>query len=87
MKTGLLLDESYADHHPGDHHPEAPGRIRAIIRELEERDLPDRCEKIERRAVTDDATELTMNRIRKNAQTIWFAQIGIPHTHWQTLRS
>lgn len=54
MKTGLLLDESYADHHTGEHHPEAPGRIRAIIRELEERTLPERCLKIERRAVTDE---------------------------------
>ena len=54
MKTGLLLDESFADHDPGEHHPEAPGRIRAIVRELEARGLPEQCRRLEKRAVTDD---------------------------------
>ncbi len=53
MKTGLLLDESFAAHDPGDHHPEAPGRILAIIRELEERGLPQRCRRLEKREATD----------------------------------
>ncbi len=54
MKTGLLLDEFYTAHDPGAHHPEAPGRIRAIIEELERRGLDERCATIGKRAVTDE---------------------------------
>ncbi len=54
MNTGLLLDESFTAHDPGDHHPEAPGRIRAVMAELERRGLPGRCRRIEKRAVTDE---------------------------------
>lgn len=54
MKTALLLDESYTAHDPGDHHPEAPGRIRAIISELENRGLDQKCRKLEKRAATDE---------------------------------
>lgn len=54
METGLLLDESFTDHDPGNHHPEAPGRIRAIIEELESRELSEKCRRLERRAATDD---------------------------------
>ena len=53
MKTGLLLDEFFTAHDPGDHHPEAPGRIRAIIQELESRNLPARCVKLKKREATD----------------------------------
>lgn len=54
MKTGLLLDQFFTAHDPGDHHPEAPGRIRAIIQELESRKLPERCVKLEKREATDE---------------------------------
>ncbi|MCB1232750.1 MAG: histone deacetylase [Verrucomicrobiae bacterium] len=54
MKTGLLLDEFYAAHDPGEHHPESPGRIRAIIGELEARGLVERCQSLEKRAATDE---------------------------------
>jgi acetoin utilization deacetylase AcuC-like enzyme len=54
MKTGLLLDRDFCDHDPGDHHPEAPGRIEAILGELSEAGLDESCETIEERIVTDD---------------------------------
>ena len=53
-KTGLLLDTSFCEHDPGDGHPEAPGRIRAIMRQLEEDKLTEKCTKIAQRDVTDD---------------------------------
>lgn len=54
MKTGLLLDETFTEHDPGDHHPEAPGRIEAIIAELTQSGLAGTCERIPERSVTDD---------------------------------
>ena len=35
-RTGLLFDQSFTKHDPGDYHPEAPGRIEAIIKQLPE---------------------------------------------------
>ena len=58
MKTGLLLDSLFSEHDPGEHHPEAPGRIRAIMAELEKRGLPEKCEALEFRDVTDDEVRL-----------------------------
>jgi acetoin utilization deacetylase AcuC-like enzyme len=58
MTTGLLLDNHFTGHEPGDHHPEAPGRIAAIIREMESRGVPGKCLRLERRAVTDDEVRL-----------------------------
>lgn len=52
--TGLILDQSFTLHDPGEHHPEAPGRIRAIIKQLEEEQLVDKCRQLELRDVTDD---------------------------------
>jgi len=54
MKTGLLLDPVFARHDPGPHHPESPGRARAIQEALEELGLPDRCFPIPSREATDD---------------------------------
>lgn len=54
MTTGLLLDLGFCDHDPGDHHPEAPGRIEAIHAELTEAGLHESCPAIADRAVTDD---------------------------------
>ncbi len=54
MKTGLLLDRNFCDHQPGDHHPEAPGRIEAIIDQIQSHELNQSCAAIEKRAVTDD---------------------------------
>ncbi|MCB1234538.1 MAG: histone deacetylase [Verrucomicrobiae bacterium] len=54
MKTGLLLDPLFTRHRPGSHHPEAPGRIEAIIRELESRQLPAKCAALAPRDITDD---------------------------------
>ncbi|NNE94356.1 MAG: histone deacetylase [Verrucomicrobiales bacterium] len=58
MKTGLLIDEIFAEHDPGDHHPEAPGRIRAIQKQLDRAELPAKCEALEFREVTDDEVRL-----------------------------
>jgi len=58
MKTGLLLEALFAEHDPGAHHPEAPGRIKAIIAELEKRGLPEQCEALKFRDVTDDEVRL-----------------------------
>lgn len=54
MKTGLLLDRAFSEHDPGDHHPEAPGRIEAIINELTASGVADSCKPLPERSVTDD---------------------------------
>lgn len=54
MKTGLLLDRDFCNHDPGDHHPEAPGRIEAILSELKEAGIDKTCPAIEERSVTDE---------------------------------
>ncbi|MEM7600729.1 MAG: histone deacetylase, partial [Verrucomicrobiota bacterium] len=54
MKTGLLLDHSFTKHDTGPHHPEAPGRIEAIIEELNQSGLSGSCEALAERAVTDE---------------------------------
>lgn len=54
MKTGLLLDRAFTEHDPGDHHPEAPGRIEAIINELTASGVADSCKPLPERSVTDD---------------------------------
>ncbi len=53
-KTGLLLDTLFRDHEPGDHHPEAPGRIQAIYDQLHSDEKVEKCQAIEHRNVTDD---------------------------------
>ena len=53
-KTGLLLDRSFTEHDPGDHHPEAPGRIEAIARQLEKDGRIRECAGIALREVDDD---------------------------------
>ena len=58
MKTGLLIDQDFCLHDPGDDHPEAPGRIRAIIKALEDAGLPESCHPIAGREVTDDEIRL-----------------------------
>lgn len=58
MNTALLLDDRFTAHDPGHHHPEAPGRIEAIIREFERRGLAGRCRPLKRRAATDDEIRL-----------------------------
>ncbi len=57
-KTGLLLDLSFTEHQPGPGHPEAPGRIEAIHQQLTSDGLPDRCQPLELRTVTDDEVRL-----------------------------
>lgn len=54
MPTGLLLDKTFTDHDPGTHHPEAPGRIEAIHRQLHEDGLVERCRAVAAREATDD---------------------------------
>ncbi|MDF1656359.1 MAG: histone deacetylase [Verrucomicrobiales bacterium] len=54
MKTGLLLDDTFTDHDPGDHHPEAPGRIEAIVAELTKSGIAESCLLLDERSVTDD---------------------------------
>lgn len=58
MSTGLLLDLEFCEHDPGDHHPEAPGRIRAIEDELTGTGLAEKCEALEMRSATDDEARL-----------------------------
>ncbi len=53
-KTALLLDSFFCGHDPGDHHPEAPGRIRAIQGQLQKDDLIEKCAPLHQREVTDD---------------------------------
>ena len=52
--TGLLLDSFFCEHDSGENHPEAPGRIQAIQRQLKEDGLIDKSHKIKNRNVTDD---------------------------------
>ncbi|MDF1860602.1 MAG: histone deacetylase [Verrucomicrobiales bacterium] len=54
MKTGLLLDRDFCNHDPGDHHPEAPGRIEAILSELSKEGLDQSCPSLDERIVTDE---------------------------------
>ena len=54
MSTGLLLDKFFTQHEPGDHHPEAPGRIEAILAEMKEHELPSSCVAIKDRSVVND---------------------------------
>ena len=56
--TALLLDRGFTEHDPGDHHPEAPGRILAIVDRLEASGLAGECAVVEGRAVTDDEIRL-----------------------------
>ncbi|MEQ1839987.1 MAG: histone deacetylase [Verrucomicrobiales bacterium] len=58
MKTGLLLDREFTEHDPGDHHPEAPGRILAILDALRESGLDQKGASIAAREVTDDEIRL-----------------------------
>ena len=58
MKTGLLLDDIFTEHDPGENHPEAPGRIKAIREQLEKSELISQCDAIPLRAVTDDEVRL-----------------------------
>jgi acetoin utilization deacetylase AcuC-like enzyme len=58
MKTGLLTDHLFTGHDPGEHHPEAPGRILAILEELSESGLDASCLPVSARAVTDDEVRL-----------------------------
>ncbi len=53
-KTGLLLDLSFRDHDTGSRHPEAPGRIEAIVKELDADGIPARCAPLDLREATDD---------------------------------
>ena len=54
MKSGLLLDTLYTEHDSGYHHPEAPGRILAIERELISQGLTGKCLSIAPRDVEDE---------------------------------
>jgi len=57
-KTGLLLDLSFTGHQPGRHHPEAPGRIEAIHRQLMADGMVERCTPLALREATDDEIRL-----------------------------
>lgn len=54
MQTGLLIDRNFCEHDPGTGHPEAPGRIEAILSELEGTSLIKSCPSIKERAITND---------------------------------
>lgn len=56
--TALLLDRAFTGHDPGDHHPEAPGRITAILDRLETSGLAAECEPVKGREATDDEIHL-----------------------------
>lgn len=52
--TGLILDLGFTEHDTGLHHPEAPGRIKAIDKQLKADQLVNKCQKLEVRQVEDD---------------------------------
>lgn len=58
MKTGLLLDRLFSDHDTGSNHPEAPGRIDAIIKALKSEPVTRGCHSISDRQATDDEVRL-----------------------------
>jgi len=58
VSTALLLDRDFTGHDPGDHHPEAPGRILAIVDRLEASGLAAECPVVKGRSVTDDEIRL-----------------------------
>jgi len=58
MTTGLLLDRQFRNHDPGGGHPEAPGRIDAIVDALESDEFAGRCHPIAMRSATDDEVRL-----------------------------
>lgn len=58
MSTALLLDRHFADHDPGDFHPEAPGRILAVIDALESSGLAAECPLVPAREANDDEIRL-----------------------------
>ncbi len=51
--VGLLLDERFRRHDPGDGHPEAPARLAVIQAALEQAGLTDACARIEARPAAD----------------------------------
>lgn len=58
MKTGLLLERHFTDHDTGRNHPEAPGRINAIIEALESEHHTQQCHPIADRQATNDEIRL-----------------------------
>ena len=52
MKTGLLIDEIFLDHHAMGYHPEQPERINAINKELKRLNLIDPTSPVEPRKAT-----------------------------------
>jgi len=58
MKTGLLLDRDFTNHDPGAGHPEAPGRIEAILEELASAGIDEAAPALAPRAATDDDIRL-----------------------------
>lgn len=54
MKTGLLLDDVFLNHHAVGHHPEQPERLAAIRKELNSRNLAQKCEVVSPRDATKE---------------------------------
>jgi histone deacetylase 6 len=52
--TGLVYDERFLLHEAAYHHPEAPSRLRAIWKRLEDRGLVSRCERVPAREATTE---------------------------------
>ncbi len=53
-KTGLVYDPRYLEHDVGAGHPESPDRLRAIMRQLEQRGTAARLTRIEPRKAEDE---------------------------------
>lgn len=54
MQTALLLDRHFADHDPGERHPESPARINAVLDRLESSGLARTCGRVSGREATDE---------------------------------
>lgn len=86
-KTGLLLDQSFTEHDPGDHHPEAPGRIEAIHKQLHGDGIVGKCLPLELRDVTDDEillvhTAAYLNTVKKEIDGTYSGMLSTGDTNF-----
>ena len=54
LKTGIVRDERYKNHVPGDFHPESPERLDVVYSMLEEPDMSNKFQEVEARIAGRD---------------------------------
>jgi acetoin utilization deacetylase AcuC-like enzyme len=54
FKTGIVRDESYIDHRPGDFHPESHRRLETVYDMLEDPDMAGKCVNVPVREATEE---------------------------------